>query len=146
MDRQPVLVATEGPLKGARYPVGGDGLAVGREESCEVVIADPNVSRIHARLVMHNAALWVQDAGSRNGVFVNDKRVVRHCQLSPGDAMVIGAHAFTLELEEVVDPENTVDVVPVQSQDNTRFNWKLAVVLVAAVIVAGVVLLGVTGS
>jgi pSer/pThr/pTyr-binding forkhead associated (FHA) protein len=108
MDRQPVLVATEGPLKGARYPVGTEGLSLGRGEDCEVLIADPNVSRYHARLVLHNAALWVQDAGSRNGVFVNETRVVRHRQLSPGDALMIGVHGFTLELDAVLEPESSV--------------------------------------
>ncbi len=109
MARQPVLVAVEGPLKGARYPVEAGGLSLGREAMCEVVIADPNVSRIHARVVLHNSAVWVQDSGSRNGVFVNDARVVRHRQFSPGDTMAIGAHRFSLEVEEVhADP--TVDM------------------------------------
>ncbi len=99
MDRQPVLVATKGPLEGARFPVPSDGLSMGRDPDCTVVLDDANVSRYHARLVFHNAAIWVQDVGSRNGVFLNEKRVVRHKQLSPGDELVIGEHAFTLELE-----------------------------------------------
>jgi pSer/pThr/pTyr-binding forkhead associated (FHA) protein len=115
MARQPVLVAVEGPLKGARYPVEGGGLSLGREDSCEVVIADPNVSRIHARLVLHNSAVWVQDSGSRNGVFINDARVVRHRQISPGDTMAIGVHRFTLEVEKVdADPTEDLDF-PVHS-------------------------------
>ena len=99
MDRQPVLVATQGPLEGARFPVPTDGLSIGRDPECNVMLDDANVSRYHARLVFHNAAIWVQDVGSRNGVFLNEKRVVRHKQLSPGDEVVIGEHVFTLELE-----------------------------------------------
>ena len=104
MDRQPVLVLTKGPIEGARYPVEMDGLTIGRDEECSVVLDDSNVSRFHARLVFHNAAIWVQDAGSRNGVFLNGKRVVRHKQLSPGDELVIGDHAFTLDLETLEAP------------------------------------------
>ena len=99
MDRSPVLVATKGLLEGARYPVGADGVTLGRDPECTVILDDPNVSRFHARLVFHNAAIWVQDAGSRNGVFLNGKRVVRHKQFSPGDEMLIGDHGFTLELD-----------------------------------------------
>ena len=99
MDRQPVLVVTKGPLEGARFPVPTDGLSIGRDPDCNVILDDANVSRYHARLVFHNAAIWVQDVGSRNGVFLNEKRVVRHKQLSPGDELVIGEHIFTLELE-----------------------------------------------
>lgn len=98
MDRVPLLVATKGPLKGKRYSVNESGLMVGRDESCDVVIPDAGVSRQHARVLLHNAAVWVQDEGSRNGVFVGGKRVVRHRQLSPGVEMLIGEHAFTLEL------------------------------------------------
>jgi pSer/pThr/pTyr-binding forkhead associated (FHA) protein len=111
MARQPVLVAVEGPLKGARYPIEAGGLSLGREDMCEVVIADPNVSRIHARIVLHNSGVWVQDSGSRNGVFINDARVVRHRQFSPGDTMAIGAHRFSLEVEEVhADPTVDMDI------------------------------------
>ncbi len=99
MDRQPILVVTKGPIEGARYPIEPEGLTIGRDEECAVVLDDSNVSRFHARLVFHNAAIWVQDAGSRNGVFLNGKRVVRHKQLSPGDEMIIGDHVFTLDLE-----------------------------------------------
>lgn len=99
MDRNPVLVATKGPLEGARYPVGADGITLGRDSECTVILDDPNVSRFHARLVFHNAAIWIQDAGSRNGVFLNGNRVVRHKQFSPGDEILIGEHGFTLELE-----------------------------------------------
>ena len=104
MDRQPVLVATKGPLEGARFPVGNDGITIGRDPDCVVILDDPNVSRFHARLVFHNAAIWIQDAGSRNGVFLNEKRVVRHKQFGPGDELVVGDHAFTLELD-LLEPE-----------------------------------------
>ncbi|MEL6349385.1 MAG: FHA domain-containing protein [Myxococcota bacterium] len=98
MDRVPLLVAIKGPLKGQRYTVTRDGLMVGRDDDCDVVIPDAGVSRQHARVLLHNAAVWVQDEGSRNGVFVNGKRVVRHRQLSPGAELLIGEHAFTLEM------------------------------------------------
>lgn len=98
MERVPQLVATKGPLKGRRFAITAAGLMVGRDEACDVVIPDAGVSRQHARVLLHNAAVWVQDEGSRNGVFVNGKRVVRHRQLAPGVEMLIGEHAFTLEL------------------------------------------------
>lgn len=98
MDQVPLLVATAGPLKGQRFQVTEDGLLLGREDSCDVVIPDQSVSREHARLLLHNGTVWVQDAGSRNGVYVNQKRVVRHRPMGPGDSLTIGSHGFTLEL------------------------------------------------
>ena len=98
MNRVPLLVGTKGPLKGQRYAVNENGLVLGRDDVCDVIIPDVGVSRQHARVLLHNSAVWVQDEGSRNGVFVNGKRVVRHRQLSPGSELLIGDHAFTLEL------------------------------------------------
>ena len=98
MNRVPLLVGTKGPLKGQRYAVNENGLVLGRDDACDVIIPDVGVSRQHARVLLHNSAVWVQDEGSRNGVFVNGKRVVRHRQLSPGAELLIGDHAFTLEL------------------------------------------------
>jgi len=101
LDRQPVLVCTSGALIGQRAPVGAGGLVLGRGDHCDLVIGDPGVSREHARVLMHNDAVWVQDAGSRNGCFINDRRLVRHKQLAPGDQLRIGQHTFTIDL---VDP------------------------------------------
>lgn len=98
MDRVPLLVAVSGPLTGSRYRVTAQGLVLGRAPTCDVAIRDQGVSREHARVMLHNAAVWVQDAGSRNGVSVNGKRITRHKQLSPGARLEIGVHAFTLEL------------------------------------------------
>ena len=133
MDRQPVLVATEGPLKGARYPVGADGLTLGRDDDCEVVIADPNVSRYHARLVLHNAAIWVQDAGSRNGVFVNETRVVRHRQLGPGDSLVIGVHGFTLELDAVMEPDSSVAMPAVEPEPEASGFTRMQIAIIIGI-------------
>jgi len=136
MDRQPVLVATKGPLEGARFPVGSDGITIGRDPDCVVVLDDANVSRFHARLVFHNAAIWVQDAGSRNGVFLNEKRVVRHKQFGPGDELVVGDHAFTLELDPLQqDPSLTGAPVPRPTEPSqaSRLVWVGVVAALAAV-------------
>ena len=136
MDRQPVLVATRGTLEGARFPVGEDGITLGRDPDCVVVLDDANVSRFHARLVFHNAAIWVQDAGSRNGVFLNEKRVVRHKQFGPGDELVLGDHSFTLELDpiehESVVP-GRVTPVPAPSPSVSLAKWAVPVAVVVAV-------------
>jgi hypothetical protein len=105
----PFLVATAGPIQGKRVPITPEGIILGRETGVDVVIPSEGVSRMHARVLLHNGAVWVQDQGSRNGVFVNDKRVVRHKQLSPGDALTVGEQSFTIEIQVVSsDPMETV--------------------------------------
>ena len=113
MERVPQLVATNGPLKGQRFTVTEAGLVVGRDNVCDVIIPDTGVSRQHARVRLHNAAVWVQDEGSRNGVFVNGKRVVRHRQFSPGAEMTIGEHSFTIEMVSPFSDNPSVSVIRV---------------------------------
>jgi pSer/pThr/pTyr-binding forkhead associated (FHA) protein len=94
-----VLVGIEGPLAGQRWVVSEAGLRVGREPTNEVYVPDQNVSRQHARVVLYKGVAWVQDAGSRNGVFVNNERVPDQRQLVEGDRIVLGPHVFEVVRE-----------------------------------------------
>ncbi|MFN7144377.1 MAG: FHA domain-containing protein [Myxococcota bacterium] len=96
MERGPALLCTEGLLAGQRFPITPEGLRIGREAGNEVHIDDAGVSRQHARVLLHNGAVWVQDAGSRNGIFVNGERVPDHKQLKVGDRLTVGAHVFDI--------------------------------------------------
>lgn len=92
----PMLVGDGGALAGRQWTITPEGLRLGREAENEVHIDDPAVSRQHARVLLHNGSVWVQDAGSRNGVFVNGERVADSKQVKPGDRVVVGTHAFRI--------------------------------------------------
>lgn len=100
MDRVPLFTGTDGPHSGQRYPITADGLVLGRDPTCAIHLEGAGISREHARVFLYNASVWVQDSGSRNGVFVNDKRLTRPKSISPGDVVRMGEHRFTLELAE----------------------------------------------
>ena len=51
--------------------------------------ADTTVSSRHATLSRRADGLWVEDAGSTNGTFVNGARVTS-ARLQPGDVIRIG--------------------------------------------------------
>ncbi len=96
---QPLLSVTGGPASGRVVPIDMKGVRIGRDPANEMHIDDPEVSRHHARVILHNGVIWVQDAGSRNGVFVNGTRVSGNQQVGPGDQIVIGAHEFVVGLD-----------------------------------------------
>jgi len=108
------------------------------------VLDDGNVSRFHARLVFHNAAIWVQDVGSRNGVFLNEKRVVRHKQFSPGDELVIGEHVFALELELPEAEPSLTGSIPAVRPSRERAKTAMVIALLLAAALA--VIVGLMGS
>jgi pSer/pThr/pTyr-binding forkhead associated (FHA) protein len=96
----PVLHCIAGAIAGQRIAVPDGGLDLGRSPDNHVVITDDGVSRFHARLLYDNGALWLQDAGSRNGIFVNDKRLTGHRALKVGDEIRIAEHTFKVTWDD----------------------------------------------
>jgi DNA-binding NtrC family response regulator len=62
---------------------------IGRDSSCSIELPSKTLSRRHAQLRPAGALWLVEDLGSRNGVFVNGKRIERTV-LTPGDTLRVG--------------------------------------------------------
>jgi len=90
------LRAVGGVLAGQQVPFGMNGLTVGREVGCDLVLPDSTVSRRHARVVMEGGTPVVYDEGSTNGTFVNEQRISRQL-LKPGDSLRFGSVQFVVE-------------------------------------------------
>lgn len=75
-----------------RYPCSSL-LTIGRLHTNHVVLNTPKVSRSHAMIrQLDDGQYYVMDTGSRNGVLVNDERVVVPRLLKDGDAVRVGEH------------------------------------------------------
>lgn len=122
----PVLVCTAGTLAGTRIAVPDGGLGIGRSTDNALVIHDEGVSRYHGRLLFENGSLWLQDAGSRNGMFVNGTRVTGHKALKVGDSITIAQHTFELrwqDEDEVKSTPRTPAPVETSSEAPPRRRW-----------------------
>ena len=69
-EEYPLLVAQEGPLKGQRWQL-SQTIVLGREPTCDVVVADRQISRFHARLTPTPEGVIFEDLGSKNGTHHN---------------------------------------------------------------------------
>ena len=76
---------------GVEHPLVGDRRYVlGKGASCDIVLSDPCVSRVHCVLERQGDAWFVRDSGSRNGTFLNQRRV--ECgEITPGTVLGVGA-------------------------------------------------------
>jgi hypothetical protein len=63
---------------------------IGRDGSCHVTIPDSSVSHRHARIYHSDGEWYVEDMGSTNGTFVNDRPLTRAVVLRPGDTVSVG--------------------------------------------------------
>ncbi|MEW6031209.1 MAG: FHA domain-containing protein [Chloroflexota bacterium] len=84
----PILLAQEGPLKGQRWPL-SRALVMGREPTCDVVIADRQVSRFHARLTPTAEGIILEDLGSKNGTHHNGNVLKSPVVLQDGDTIQV---------------------------------------------------------
>lgn len=67
-----------------------DRISIGRAAICDMVLAAPAVSKLHAHFLMEPGGAWsVRDARSTNGTFVNGVRLQEEVRVSirPGDRL-----------------------------------------------------------
>lgn len=90
-----VLVGSIGEQE-LRFPLFTKRLTIGRTEENDIQLKESYVSRNHAVVLTEGEKTRVIDWGSKNGVFVNKKRVKEHF-LSNGDIVTIGNTKFRYE-------------------------------------------------
>ena len=82
--------------KKLRFPLFKDRLTIGRTAQNDIQLKAHYISRRHAVVVTEGDTTRVIDWGSKNGVFVNNKKVKEHF-LSNGDIVTIGTVKFRYE-------------------------------------------------
>lgn len=76
--------------KGEVVAIDGE-ITVGRGGGCALVIAEDHyASTVHARVFRRGNDLFVDDLGSRNGTFVNGKRITTTTKLKRNDRVQFG--------------------------------------------------------
>ncbi|MFQ5723866.1 MAG: FHA domain-containing protein [Terriglobia bacterium] len=74
---------------------------VGRDPSCDVVLPSDEYSMVsgrHLRIRFEGGEYWAEDLESRNGTFLNGRRIQRE-KLSPGDSLRLGADGPELRVQ-----------------------------------------------
>jgi hypothetical protein len=73
-------------------------MTIGRERTCELALADAEVSRRHARLETQDGRVFLRDLRSKNGTYLNGRRIDDAViEVREGDEIDVGATRLTLE-------------------------------------------------
>ncbi len=93
----PRLVVEESPIipPGVIFPLEG-WINVGRAATSDIVLDEQFVSSTHARLVPRGQFYYVEDLGSTNGTFLNERQVT-DAQLKMDSRLRIGETTFRYE-------------------------------------------------
>jgi predicted component of type VI protein secretion system len=114
-----VIFVERKPEAGREQPV-EDGTTIGRD-GCDVNLSDDQVSRRHAEIRTSGGSLGIEDLGSTNGTFVNEKRINGLTVLSHGDTVRLGATVWAVSIDDttaaqpaaaVAEPRGDVEKPP----------------------------------
>ena len=108
-DLRPALVFLSGELIAVPIPLDRVDVILGRALEADVRVNDTQVSRQHAKIltvkeVSSTEAYFVQDLDSRNGTFLNGRRIRRE-KLENGDKIAIGDTILRFDLLDEIDRE-----------------------------------------
>ncbi len=96
------LRVLSGPHAGETIAIRRGKLLIGREEDCHLRPESEFVSRHHCVLLLDDYTLRIRDLGSKNGTFVNGRRV--------GSGETILLHDDTISIGEMI---GQIDLTPV---------------------------------
>ena len=84
-----VVVIAEQGNRLASVPLQGN-LQVGRADACQIKLSDTYVSSFHARIFSRDGEWYVEDLGSTNGTYMNQRRVTSPVEVRAGDRIRVG--------------------------------------------------------
>ncbi|HEX2030669.1 MAG TPA: trypsin-like peptidase domain-containing protein [Actinomycetota bacterium] len=95
------LVIRTGPQQGRTVPVSGDRFLIGRDEGCDLVLAEELASRQHAVLERGpDGRTILRDLGSTNGTLVDGVRLMEPRELVGGEQIQIGSTVLLTSAHE----------------------------------------------
>jgi hypothetical protein len=85
-------------VDGERYPLMGAITILGRDDSADIILDDPGISRRHSELRVTtdgpHFVTTIRDLGSTNGTYVNGERITSE-HLDDGDRVTVGRTSIT---------------------------------------------------
>jgi len=104
-----LLVMSEGGVFTFPLPSSGE-LRVGRSERCDIVVADPQLSREHACVRVEGERYQLVDLGSSNGTRLGNRDLVPHepVEFEAGDLIALGTTVILLQAARRDSPTRNV--------------------------------------
>ena len=95
-------------VDGRRLPLPDGETVAGRDPGCAISFDESSVSRRHARFLVQDEDVTVEDLNSTNGTKVNGRKTKGAVALKPGDTVKIGVIVARLDAPHVTRSGRTV--------------------------------------
>ena len=134
-----VLRGVSGAVFGKVFPVTGP-VVIGRAAECDISVPADEMSRRHAMVKPTQDGLAVEDLGSANGSFINNKRIQQGF-LRPGDELRLDAVRFMLVAPGMEIPPAPAPAGPPAMSSGQKMQIAALVLVTLAALVMMAVLL-----
>jgi pSer/pThr/pTyr-binding forkhead associated (FHA) protein len=110
---------------GQVFPLSTQVVTLGRAEDNNIILADPEVSTHHARLLWDSpsGAFFLEDLGSVEGTYINERPIVGPHRLHDGDEIRLGNTILEVNLGAASE------LMPEPSQHGRRNTWLVGIII-----------------
>lgn len=99
------LIGISGSVKGQKFEIRKDRMAIGRNQINDVVLVDEAVSSQHCYVAKRGERYILHDLNSTNGTFLNSERITDEVELKPKQLIQVGACEFMFNGDSEEDGE-----------------------------------------
>ena len=101
---EPWLIVMSGSSIARKFPIRKREVIIGRSTRADVVLAEQDISRRHARLTIIDHRAHIEDLDSTNGTYVNS-RPIRTAFIKDSDLITVGPTVMKFTIQTRVDRE-----------------------------------------
>ena len=78
---------------GRSVALSNKGFGIGRDKTNAIIVSDPKVSKFHAYVTIKKGRVFIRDAGSTNGTWINKKKLPANTteELKNKDIIIVGS-------------------------------------------------------
>jgi pSer/pThr/pTyr-binding forkhead associated (FHA) protein len=103
---------------GLSFAIEGKKTLVGRSPQSQIVLSMPEISRRHCEITEDDQGFWVEDIGSRNGTFVNGRRIEKRTKINDGDRIgIAGLEVLFSDSKDTGPRTFSFDTTPQNSRE-----------------------------
>ncbi len=84
-----------------KIAIDGEETVIGRHPDCQLIVDEGAISRRHARIYAQQGQLLIEDLGSRNGTYVNNRMIHQPIRLFDGDLIAVCEARFIFHIDEI---------------------------------------------
>jgi pSer/pThr/pTyr-binding forkhead associated (FHA) protein len=100
LEERGVLIILSGKELGKTCLIDCPRIIVGRDPSCDLVLEDEGVSKVHFKIRAEEGYFFIEDMGSSNGTYLEGKKIKKKSLLSDFERIVVGKTILRFFMEE----------------------------------------------